>query len=213
MSTENSFLDENYEVPTSGGGYTKLEMGENRMRILSSPVLMWVEWREGSVSRHPFTTKEDKPKVGPGEKDSVKHAWGLKIWNYNTGKIEVFELDKQNVITALTAYSKDKDWGHPKKYDIVIKKEGSGMKTEYSLITKPHSEATDEIYEAYTENPIDLSKLLINESPFMSSTGTAEAPAKAPAKEVTAENWTKGDAIPSGYEADGDGIKKKKRPF
>jgi hypothetical protein len=214
MSTEN-FLQEGYEVPTSGGGFTKMENGENRFRILSSPLLLWVEWRDGKPFRHAYTGPDSRPAKGDGAKDSVKHAWGLKVWNYGTKKIEVFELDKQDIIGSLTSYAKNPKWGHPKQYDVVITKTGSGMDTEYSLVVEPKEEPTQEVYDAYTETPIDLSKLLTNESPFMPNTGGEEAtkPAKETAKVITAENWTKGDPIPEGYEAEGDAIAKKKRPF
>lgn len=213
MSTDN-FLNEGYEVPTSVGGFTKLETGENRFRILSSPLLMWLEWRDGKPVRHEFKGAESKPAKGSGKNDSVKHAWGLKVWNYRTGQIEVLELDKQDLISALTAHSKDKDWGHPKNYDVVFTKKGSGLDTEYSLVAKPHSEPIQEIYDAYTETPIDLSKLLTGENPFMSGAGSSESTAQAPAsKTVTPENWVKGDPIPEGYVAKEDGIAKKTRPF
>lgn len=215
MSTENPFLDENYEVPVSGGGFTKLEPGENRLRILSSPLLMWLEWRDGKPTRHAFKGLDSKPKKGEGQKDSVKHAWGLIVWNYKTESIEVLELDKQDLISTLTNHSKDKDWGHPKNYDVVFTKKGTGMDTSYTMVAKPHTQPGENIYDAYAETPIDLSKLLTGESPFLSNGGSASstAPAATQSKTVTPENWTKGDAIPEGYEAEGDGIKKKSRPF
>lgn len=214
MSTEN-FIPSDYEAPKSGGGFTKLESGENRMRILSSPKMMWLEWRDGKPVRHPFDPNS-KPAKGDDAKDSVKHAWGLIIWNYKTEKIEVFELDKQDIIAGLTTHAKDADWGHPKKYDVVISKSGEGMKTEYKFVAKPHSEPKQEIIDAFIENPIDLNKLLTGDNPFLSNGGDAPSttPAAEAKKTVTPENWTSGDEIPAGFKVDEGGkLVKKGLPF
>lgn len=211
-----SFLDENYEMPVSGGGFTKLETGDNRLRILSSPLMMWQEWREDKIIRHPYDPN-NKPPKGPGQKDSVKHSWGLIVWNYQTKEIEVLELDKQEVISSLVTHSRDADWGHPKFYDIVINKSGSGLDTTYKLIAKPKSEPSSEIVDAYTATPIDLGNLLKGASPFLSNNGDAASTTPAATgKVVTPENWVSGDPIPDGYEEDPDNagkIRKKKLPF
>lgn len=212
MSTD-AFIPEDYKPPTGGGGFTKLEDGDNRLRILSSPLMLWICWNDGKVSRVPFS--QPKPAKGSGQKDSVKHGWGLIVYNYKTESIEVFELDKQDIIAALTQYSKDPDWGHPKNYDVVINKSGSGMETEYKFIAKPAKPVTDEIKVAYTENPIDLSKLLEEGgNPFLSNGGSAAAKAPAEKKEkvVTPENWVTGDPAPVGYKIE-DGVLKKGLPF
>lgn len=224
MSTD-VFIPESYEAPSSGGGFTKLETGENRFRILSNPFMMWLSWTDGNPSRVPYS--QPKPAKGSGQKDSVKHAWGLIVWNYKTEQIEVFELDKQDIINGLVSHSRDKDWGHPKKYDIVINKTGEGMKTEYKLVCKPHSEPAQEIVDAFIANPIDLNQLLVEGgNPFISAEGaaapatensTVPPPAQEAAPAATGDpiidNYVAGQPIPNGYQAvDGGGIKKK-MPF
>lgn len=226
MSTD-AFIPESYEAPSSGGGFTKLADGDNRFRILSSPFMMWLSWTDGKPSRVPYS--QAKPAKGSGQKDSVKHAWGLIVWNYKEEQIEVFELDKQDIINGLVTHSRDADWGHPKKYDIVINKSGSGMDTEYKLVCKPHSEPTQEIVDAFLANPVDLNQLLVDGgNPFISATATAAAPATTAAPAATtappaqapaatgdpvADAYVAGQPIPEGYQAvDGGGIKKK-MPF
>jgi hypothetical protein len=175
---------------------------------------MWVSWTDGKPKRIAFSP-DNKPKKGAADRDSVKHAWGLIVWNYKSEAIEVFELDKQGVIASLTIHAKDADWGHPKDYDIVITKKGSGTDTEYSFVAKPKKPISEEIKDAYLENPIDLDQLLTESgSPFLEKTAGAP-PAKEPdaPKVVTPENWVSGDALPAGHVVDGDGIKKKALPF
>lgn len=167
--SKDAFIPEGYEAPSSGGGFTRLEDGENVLRILSNPFMMWICWNDGKPSRIAFDPK-NKPAKGSGQKDSVKHGWGLTVWNYKTKQIEVFELDKQDILNGLVAYSKNPKWGHPKLYDIIIKKSGTGMETSYSLVVEPHSKPTAEIITAFKENPIDLSQLLVEGgNPFLPS--------------------------------------------
>jgi len=218
----NDFIPAGYQQPTSAGGFTKLENGENKFRILSSPLLMWLEWRDGKPIRHPFKQGEAKPQKGNDQKDSVKHGWGLIVWNYKTQKIEVFELDKQDVISSLLALAEKPAWGHPKKYDIVITKKGSGMDTEYMTTPEPPSEPSDAIIEAYTETPIDLNQLLVSGgNPFISKNVAADPtnvnaqPQTTNEKVVTPDNWVAGDQVPAGYVVDSETgkLKKKDLPF
>jgi hypothetical protein len=222
MST-NSFIPEGYAQPTSAGGFTKLETGENKLRILSSPLLMWLEWRDGKPTRHLYVQGQPAPAKGAGQKDSVKHSWAVIIWNYKTEKIEVFELDKAGVIASILALSEKPSWGHPKNFDLIITKKGSGMETEYVTTPEPPSEPSNAIVEAYTENPVDLRQLLVEGgNPFIGKASAGNpanpnaTPAQSNAKVVTAENWVQGDEIPAGFiinPIDGVGIVKKDLPF
>lgn len=214
MSTD-AFLPDNYEPPSSGGGYTKLELGDNKLRLLSSPLMMWSCWTDGKVKRLPYA-QDNKPAKGSGQKDSVKHAWGLVVFNYQTKAIEVLELDKQDIIAGLTTHANDPDWGHPKHYDVVINKSGSGMDTEYKLVCKPKTEPSQEIVDAFVENPIDLNQLLVeNGNPFLNNAGSPAntEPAAEAAKVVTPENWVEGDAVPDGYKVEDGKLVKKELPF
>ncbi len=178
--SENAFLPEGYKAPVSGG-YTKIQQGDNQMRILSSPLMVWVIWVNGKSIRLPYDP-DNKPALPEGDNPSVKHAWLLIVYNYATSAIEVFELDKMTLINPLLTYANDPDWGHPKGYDIVIKKTGSGREgTKYSLIAKPAKPVSDEVKAAYIDTPIALGEMLKeNGNPFIST------PATAPVKKAEA---------------------------
>lgn len=220
--SNDAFLPAGYEAPTSGG-FSKIEQGDNQFRILSNPLLMWVIWKNGTVKRIPYLTPEgaitEKPAKGSGVNDSVNHVWAVVAYNYKTRKIEVLEINSQMIIAALSKHAKDADWGHPKNYDIVITKTGSGKEgTKYQFTAKPHKPVSDDIKVAYTESPIDLNQLLVSGgNPFLQAGGApASTPAATPAaKVVTPENWVLGDALPAGYKMgeDGKSIVKDDLPF
>lgn len=221
--TENDFLPSGYEQPKTGGGYTKLEVGKTKLRILSKPLMLWVSWNNKVVSRIAFAGIESKPAKGAGSDDSVVHAWGMIVWNYNTSRIEILELDKQGCIASLKSYAENPAWGHPKNYDVIIEKTGSGKEnTKYVLTVDPPSPVPNDAIEAYTENPIDLNQLLIpNGNPFLDKVQAANPanvntqPAATSAKVVTPENWVAGDAVPAGYKVNPDNglLEKKALPF
>ncbi|QCW20360.1 hypothetical protein [Flavobacterium phage FPSV-S1] len=219
--SNDAFLPASYEAPTSGG-FSKIEAGDNKFRILSNPLLMWVIWEGGNVRRvnylNPDGSIVEKPSKGGGDNDSVNHVWGVVAYNYKTQKIEVLEINSQVIIASLSKHAKDADWGHPKNYDIVITKTGSGKEgTKYSFTAKPHKPVEEAIIVAYTETPIDLNQLLVNGgNPFLQSGGAPASTLAAPAaKVVTPENWVIGDPLPAGYKMNEDGktIKKDDLPF
>jgi hypothetical protein len=173
MSDE-KFIDDAYTPPSNGGGYSKIEQGDNKFRILSSPLMTWNIWSNGKCSRIPYNP-DNKPSTPDGENAGVKHAWNMIVWNYQTEAIEIMELDKMTVIAPLLNHAKDEDWGHPKHYDIVITKSGSGKDgTKYALIAKPKKVVSDLIKEGYFATPIDLSEILKDGgNPFLSAPKSA----------------------------------------
>lgn len=176
---QESFLPPNYEAPTSGG-YTKLEQGETRLRILSSPLMVWVVWANGKPQRLAYD-RDKKPALPAGDNPSVKHAWLMTVYNYGTSQIEIFELDKMSIITPLSTHASDKDWGHPKHYDITITRSGSGKEgTKYAFVAKPKTPVSEEVKEAYFATPVDLSQLLVPDgNPFLSPPENDSKPAQA----------------------------------
>ena len=182
--SQDAFLPADYTQPKSGGGFTKLETGDNTFRILSNPFMMWTTWGDKIKTSIAFKGVDNKPSKPTGLNPSVKHAWGLIVWNYSSNQIEVFELDKQGVIQSLMEYNSNPKWGHPKHYDIVINKKGSGKETQYSLVVEPKEKASQDIIDAYIANPVDLSQLLVEGgNPFLDAPKAepvAAAPVAAP---------------------------------
>jgi hypothetical protein len=72
----NSFIPEGYAQPTSGGGFTKLETGDNTLRI---PVFQFlcVECRDSKLTRSAWF--KDQRRQSDGKSDSVKHAGVLSF--------------------------------------------------------------------------------------------------------------------------------------
>ena len=90
----------------------KLQRGENRLRILSKPIIGYEYW---NLENKPVRLKgKDKPvvaleliKVDAQGNRNLKHFWALVVWNYAENAIQILEITQQSVQSAIEAYSKD----------------------------------------------------------------------------------------------------------
>ncbi len=185
MST-GAFLPAGYQAPTSGG-YAKIEAGDNRYRILSNPLFLWVLWSDGKPKRIPYLDANGnlvpKPATPTGQNASVKHAWALIVWNYDKEEIQILELDKATLLTPLSAHASDPAWGHPQNYDVIFNKTGSGQQgTKYSFRASPPAPIAANIADEFVQTPIDLNQLLVEGGdPFLQPAAPVAAAPAAPA--------------------------------
>lgn len=160
----NNFLPHNYEAPRAISGYTKLEDGENRLRILTSAIVGWEDWtRERKPVRFRF---DEKPAASIDPTRPVRHFWAMVVWNYKDQLIQVWEVTQSSIRKRLQELAKDDEWGAPYEYDIKIVKSGEKVDTEYSVNPVPHKAIDPSIIEAFRSKPIWLDALFTNEDPF-----------------------------------------------
>lgn len=158
-----SFLPENYESPKSSNYYFKLQDGENRIRILTAPIIGWEDWQEKKPIRFTYDNKPQKP-IDP--KKAVKHFWAFVVYNYADQKIQIMQITQATIRKAIESLCKDSDWGDPYAYDIKILKSGEGVDTEYSVNPVPHKPLDPLIIEMFNENRCNLNALFTSEDPF-----------------------------------------------
>jgi hypothetical protein len=157
------FLPQDYEAPRGVSGYMKLEDGENRIRILSAPILGWEDWKDKKPLRYRFDDKPDKP---IDSTKPLKHFWAFIVWNYKTQLIQVLEVTQASIRKRIEALCQDDDWGAPYSYDIKIVKSGESIDTEYAVNPTPHKQVDPAILIAFKEKPIFLDALFDNGDPF-----------------------------------------------
>jgi len=163
-----TFLPKNYELPKSGSSYMKFEQGENLFRVLSSPIIGWLDWKEEDGKRKPLRFRMDEKPAKPfNPKKPIKHFWAMKVWNYKTEKVEVLEITQSGIQSKIKALVDDSDWGKPFDYDLRIVREGEGLDTEYSLNPKPKKDLPKEIQEKADEVEVNLEALFDGEDPFV----------------------------------------------
>jgi hypothetical protein len=161
-----SFLPEKYESPKTSNYYLKLKEGENRIRILSKPILGWEDWTDDKkVFRFRM---ENKPEKSINPLKPIKHFWAFIVFNYNDEEIQIMNVTQATIRKKIEGLCKDSDWGEPFHYDIKIVKSGTEKNTEYVVNPTPHKPVDAYIVEMFREKPCYLEALFDNEDPFSS---------------------------------------------
>jgi len=175
-SMSDTFLPTGYEVPTTSN-YMKFEEGENRFRVLGSPILGTEYWitkedkkRAPKRLRMGIPVPQGEIEINPqtGEDDIPKHFWAMPVWNYAAKRIQILELTQSTIMKALRAYAANTKWGNPRDYDVIVTREKVGGKTQYSVMPDPKEEVGQEILEAYEKVHINLEALYDGADPFAS---------------------------------------------
>ena len=168
------FLPTDYKVPSSSGNYMKFNPGENRFRIMSSPILGYEYWKEIDGKRKPIRVPMEA-QISPDDLDpddnKIKHFWAMVVFDHADSKIKILEITQKSILRTIRGLSDDEDWGDPKGsrgYDIVVVRTGEGLETRYEVNPKPKKKLTSGIQEMYDEMDINLKALFKGEDPFAS---------------------------------------------
>ena len=162
MRQNNSFLPDNYETPKGKSNYMKFEQGDNRFRILSSPIVGWEDWDNKTPVR--FTVDNKPEPINPDR--AVKFFWAMIVFNYFANEIQVLQITQKGIIGAIEKLAKDEDWGSPSGYDIKVTRKGEGMDTEYTVNPVPHKPLSADVIQAFNDKPVYLPSLFEGEDPF-----------------------------------------------
>lgn len=160
-----NFLPDDYQAPKPTSQlYLKLQDGENRIRILSRPIVGWEDW---NAEKKPVRyLMNEKPAKSFDPAKPMKHFWAFIVWNCNDEQIQIMQITQATIRSCLESLSKDQDWGSPFEYDIKINKKGEKMETEYTVNPAPHKPVSQEILKAFKDRPIQLEALFLGADPF-----------------------------------------------
>ena len=169
------FLPSNYEAPSSTGKYMKLKDGSNEFRVLDSSIVgmeLWMNKKPVRHAMHDHFTREELEQADTNEDGSVrrpKHFWAFPVIDMADSTVKILEVTQKGIQDAIAIYDQDADWGDPKNYDLLIKREGSGLETSYSVIAKPAKSLSDvqkKMWNDVTEKGFDLHELFVSGDPF-----------------------------------------------
>lgn len=168
------FLPQGYKTPEpKGGKYFKPSIGENRVRILDSPILGYEGWAmptSGKPNGTPVRRKlDDFPEGAINPKKGSKHFWAVPVWNYRAVRVQVWEITQNTIQAAIEGLVYSQDWGDPKRFDLIIQREGAGLDTTYVVMPAPPKVLAEEARQMWAEirgNGFDLNRLFENGDPF-----------------------------------------------
>lgn len=142
---------------------SKLSDGEHKFRIVSRPIAGWIDW----LDKKPFRYRpSEKPKDSFDPTKKVKFFWTLYVWDYQQEDLYIMEITQIGIIRALENYALNEDWGDLTTFDFKIKKEGSGMDTEYTVIPVPHKPLSDKISKELSSKKVRLEALYEGKDPW-----------------------------------------------
>lgn len=156
------FFPPDYDLPKSGDKYTRLQDGQNRLRILSAPIFGYVWWEDTDDGRRPVRVPYNKVPSNP----DYKHFWAMKVYNHDKECVQVLEVTQRTIQEAIRDLQMNVKWGDPRAYDIVIVRKGEGLETTYGVQPEPKEVLTAEIKKAHRDTPVDLEALYRGEDPF-----------------------------------------------
>ncbi len=161
----NDFLPQDYEAPQGASAYMKLQNGDNKFRILSKPIIGWLDWKDKKPFRFTIKNKPDKPLTDK----PIKHFWAFVVFDYSDQQVKILEITQATIQKSIADLSKDEEWGAPFEYDIKVNRKGEDLKTEYSVTPSPKKPISDLIKQAATEKPCYLEALFANADPWVIS--------------------------------------------
>lgn len=178
------FLPPGYKTPERGGNYFKPKEAESRVRVLQPPILGFLAWTKPSTDKphgQPVRRKLDdfQDVSNLDEKKGSKHFWAFAVWNYHANRVQVWEITQATIQSAIEALTYAKDWGDPRRYDLVIKRSGEGLNTQYQVLPAPPKRMTSEINGAWQDLKLggfDIARLYGNGDPFANGAPADYAP-------------------------------------
>ncbi len=142
---------------------SQMQEGDNKLRIVCKPIAGWVDW----VDNKPIRSRpEDKPSKSFDPEKPMKAFWACYVWDYARKGLYILEITQSSIIKALTGFGRDEDWGDFTRYDLKVRKEGTGKETRYSITPLPHKELAPEITAALRNAPAKLENLYSNGDPW-----------------------------------------------
>ena len=155
---------------TQTGGYinpTKLESGGSvRFALLDDQPLEFFEvWGESEGKLKPFRfadspTTEDVEiemgneftrrmnREGTGV-EPAKFGIAVPVFNHDSQKVEIFSATQKGIIKEFDKISQMEDYSDLLAWDFVLSREGTGLKTEYSLRAVPRKKGTSSFNRSY----------------------------------------------------------------
>jgi hypothetical protein len=186
-----SFVPADYVAPSTSS-YTKLQAGENNIRIISEmPLIAFQYWNTAGKPvrslKHPGQPADIR-RDDKGQAEAVKECWWMAVYNFATKQMEIWEVSQAGIKNKIINLSQDSDYGHPSGYTLKIVKSGSGLETKYDVTPRPPKALDASIQAVVDAAPANLEAILTGGNPF----DTQPKPGAAPTPEQK-QNQAPGD--------------------
>lgn len=165
----NDFLPHGFEELKPVSKYwkpSKMEVGDNKLRILLRPIAGWVDWEDNKVPHRYFPQNKPTQFFNKKGEKGLQRFWATYAWDYKRKGLYILDITQATIIKPLILQANDPEWGNFNKYDITIVRTPRGESSEYNVkfaIPKPLDPT---ISEALAASPVNLDALYIGEDPW-----------------------------------------------
>ena len=177
---------------TQSGGYinpTKLESGGSvRFALLDDQPLefyeVWGESGEGKLKPFRFadTPTQEDAEIEMGNEftrrmnrdgtgvEPAKFGIAVPVFEHDSQEVKIFQATQKGIIKEFDKISQMEDYSDLLAWDFVLSREGTGLKTEYSLRVVPRKKGTSPLIEAtfaeLKEKGFEIKELMTGGNPF-----------------------------------------------
>ena len=177
---------------TQSGGYinpTKLESGGSvRFALLDDQPLefyeVWGESGEGKLKPFRFadTPSQEDAEIEMGNEftrrmnrdgtgvEPAKFGIAVPVFEHDSQEVKIFQATQKGIIKEFDKISQMEDYSDLLAWDFVLSREGTGLKTEYSLRVVPRKKGTSPLIEAtfaeQKEKGFEIKELMTGGNPF-----------------------------------------------
>ena len=177
---------------TQSGGYinpTKLESGGSvRFALLDDQPLefyeVWGESGEGKLKPFRFadTPTQEDAEIEMGNEftrrmnrdgtgvEPAKFGIAVPVFEHDSQEVKIFQATQKGIIKEFDKISQMEDYSDLLAWDFVLSREGTGLKTEYSLRVVPRKKGTSPLIEAtfaeQKEKGFEIKELMTGGNPF-----------------------------------------------
>ena len=177
---------------TQSGGYinpTKLESGGSvRFALLDDQPLefyeVWGESGEGKLRPFRFadTPTQEDAEIEMGNEftrrmnrdgtgvEPAKFGIAVPVFDHEAQEVKILQATQKGIIKEFDKISQMEDYSDLLAWDFVLSREGTGLKTEYSLRVVPRKKGTNPLIEAtfaeQKEKGFDIKELMTGGNPF-----------------------------------------------
>ena len=177
---------------TQSGGYinpTKIESGGNvRFALLENEPLCfyeaWGESADGKLKPFRFTDSpsDDDIDIEMGSEftrrmnrdgtgvEPAKFGIAVPVFEHDSQEVKIFQATQKGIIKEFDKISQMEDYSDLLAWDFVLSRDGTGLKTQYSLRAVPRKKGTTPLIEAtYQEQKdkgFDIKELMTGGNPF-----------------------------------------------
>ena len=177
---------------TQSGGYinpTKIESGGNvRFALLENePLCFYEAWGESADGKlKPFrfidTPSDEDIEIEMGSEytrrmnrdgtgvEPAKFGVAVPVFEHESQEVKIFQATQKGIIGELDKISQMEDYSDLLAWDFVLSRDGTGLKTQYSLRAVPRKKGTSPLiestYQEQKDKGFDIKELMTGGNPF-----------------------------------------------